>query len=112
MTDEEYRRLQERVVKGKAWILKLPNKLNTKGFFVTEKGKETTYEIQFARWNRLSKELIIEDIRRGVLKLPESYIHSKAWHEIKFQDALRKWKSTRLDKRGPDPRFLSRESFI
>lgn len=37
--------------------------------------------------------------------------HSKAWHLMKQQDALIKWKRTLKAKRGPDPRTLPIETF-
>lgn len=105
MIDEDFKRLRDRVLKGK---VKIDEQLG--GFDSTDP------EIQrwIKHWKELQEAFFKEAARRSryTQTATKKQPHSKAWIDMKLREALEKWQKTYpKSKRGPDPRTLPRESF-
>ncbi len=115
MTIEEFEQIGERLKKGKEKILAGPGgwcgREKPPCFSPSRELPKTIQERRIVLWRKLSEAHYQAGWDLGIYKAPQHEKPSKAWNDMKFREALEKWKHTLKAKRGPDPRTLPRDSF-
>lgn len=134
MTREELKKLQKRVFDGAKAIREYDEKGLHRGFDWRDKDNVEAWNIhkqvstpqkpcqpnccgltKIERWIMLYQDLFDELTREGTKYLAEhplpSMKHSKGWLMMKRNEAIEKWKKTRVALRGTDPRTQPLEDF-